>query len=204
MSPGFRRCPGGEPLESLRRDPAACLDLRGVLVTGDAIHCQDQTARTVLQQGGDYLLALKDNRPALYSEVSALFDAAHSQGLDPLVTTDKGHGRIEVRRHYVSHDLSWLSGPKAAAGLPEQPPGPDCLAMVEAEVTRNGKTSVTRRCHLASARLSAQRFAEAVRGLWRIESSLHWVLDETFDEDRARTRAVDRHGVTTPISAASC
>ena len=80
---------------------------------------------------GDYLLAIKDNRPALHSEVSAFFDAAHSHGLEPLVTTDKGHVRIEIRRHYVSHDLDWLSGPKAAGGLPELPPELGYPAMVE-------------------------------------------------------------------------
>ncbi|WP_027289719.1 ISAs1 family transposase [Rhodovibrio salinarum] len=185
---GFRSGDGDSEITAARA-LLACLDLRGVLVTADAIHCQDETVRTVLEQGGDYLLALKDNRPALHSEVAKLFEAAEGHGIEPLVTTDKGHGRIEVRRHYVSHDLSWLNGPKTAAGLPELPPGLGCLAMVEAEVTRNGQTTITRRYYLGSAKMTAQRFAEAVRGHWRIENSLHWVLDETFDEDRARNRA---------------
>jgi predicted transposase YbfD/YdcC len=155
------------------------------LVTTDATDRQEETAGTVLRQGSNYLLALKDNHPALHSEVAKLPEAAESHGIEPLVTTDNGHGRIEVRRHYVSHDLSWLNGPKTAAGLPELPPGPGCLSLVEAEVTRNGKNTITRRDHLGSAKMSAQRFAEAVHGHWPIEDSRHWV----FDEDRARDRA---------------
>lgn len=185
---GFRSGEGDSEILAAR-SLLACLDLRGVLVTADAVHCQDATARSILERGGDYLLALKDNRPALHTEVAAYFEAAAPGELATLETTGDGHGRLEVRRHRVSHDLSWLRGPRRAAGLPELLPGLASLAMVESEVTRNGRTTRTRRYYLASAPLSAERFAHAVRAHWRIENTLHWVLDETFDEDKARNRA---------------
>ena len=67
-------------------------------------------------------------------------------------------------------------------------PGLAAIAMVESEVEQNGRTTRTRRYYLSSARLRAERFAAAVRAHWRIETSLHWVLDVTFDEDRAGNR----------------
>jgi len=75
-------------------------------------------------------------------------------------------------------------------GYPDEPalPGLATLAMVEAEVEHAGKTSLARRYYLASATMTAAQFAAAVRAHWRIENSLHWVLDVTFDEDRARNR----------------
>lgn len=186
---GQRRFRSGEGDSEIlaARELLSCLDLNGVLVTGDAIHCQDATAQTIVARGGDYLLALKDNRPALHAEVAAAFEALEAE-LSAYETTDDGHGRLEVRRHWVSTELDWLTGPRRAAGLPEVPPGMACLAMVEAEVTRDGQTSRTRRYYLSSAPLTAKRFAQAVRQHWRIENSLHWVLDHSFDEDKARNR----------------
>jgi len=186
---GQRRFRSGEGESEIvaARELLTCLDLNGVLVTGDAIHCQDATATTIVEGGGDYLLALKDNRPALHAEVASAFETIQAE-LDAYETIEDGHGRLEVRRHWVSHELDWLTGPRRAAGLPEIPPGVACLAMVEAVVTRDGQTSRTRRYYLSSAPLTAKRFAQAVRAHWRIENSLHWVLDESFDEDRARNR----------------
>jgi predicted transposase YbfD/YdcC len=170
---GQRRFRSGEGDSEITaaRELLSCLDLNGVLVTGDAIHCQDTTAATIVQRGGDYLLALKDNRPALHAEVAAAFEALEPE-LSAYETIDDGHGRLELRRHWVSRDLDWLTGPRRAPGLPEVPPHVACLAMVEAEVTRDGETSRTRRYYLSSAPLSAKRFAQAVRQHWRIENSL--------------------------------
>lgn len=96
-------------------------------------------------------------------------------------------GRIEVRRHAVSHHVAWLFSDRRHPGEPALP-GLATLAMVEAEVEQAGRTSLARRYYLASATLTAGQFAVAARAHWRIENSLHWVLDVTFDEDRARNR----------------
>jgi predicted transposase YbfD/YdcC len=163
------------------------LDLDGVLVTGDALHCQGETARLIRTRGGDWLFTLKANRPAQHAEVAAWFADPHSRPEPEHVTTDADHGRVEVRRHVVSHDIGWMLSDRRH---PDEAvmPGLGTIGMVEATTTRDGRTSTQRRFYLSSARLDAKRFAAAVRAHWRIENSLHWVLDVDFDEDRARNR----------------
>lgn len=166
-----------------------CLDLTGQLVTADAIHCQNDTAQLILDRSGDYLLRLKSNRPALHEMVVDYFAMpAVLAELVSVETTDADHGRIERRRAYVSHDLAWLSGPKTACSEPVLLPGLACLGMIEATVTRNAKTTTTRHYHLSSRPLSPEAYLAAARSHWSIENGLHWVLDMTFDEDRARSR----------------
>ena len=164
------------------------IDLNGTLVTGDALHCQGETARLIRERGGDWLFALKANRPTQYAEVQAFF-ADPANRTDGAHTTTDGHngGRIEVRRHVVSHDIGWMLSDRRH---PDEAPMPGLamLGMVEAEVTRQGKTTRQRRFYLSSVAMDAARFAAAVRAHWRIENSLHWVLDVGFDEDRARNR----------------
>lgn len=166
-----------------------CLDLTGQLVTADAIHCQTETAQIILDQGGDYLLRLKGNRPALHDMVKEAFDdPAFLAGLEQARSTDADHGRLEERTAWVCHDVSWLRGAKTSSQEPVLMPGLACLGMIEATVTRGGKTTTTRRFHVSSRALNAETYLKAARDHWAIENGLHWVLDMTFDEDRARTR----------------
>ena len=168
------------------RDLLRLLDLTGMLVTGDAIHCQAETAKLIAARGGDWLFALKDNRPLMREAVAAFFDDP-PEVLCEHVTTDADHGRVEVRTHRVSHDVAWLFSDRR---YPDEPglPGLATIAMVEARVTEGDKTTTCRRLYVSSAALTAEAFAHAVRLHWRIENTLHWVLDTTFDEDRARNR----------------
>ncbi len=185
---GFRAGQGDSEIVAARA-LLECLDLTGQLVTADAIHCQNETAQVILDRGGDYLLRLKGNRPALAAEVAAYFaDPQVHAALPATQTSDADHGRIEVRRACVSYDLSFLTGPKTAKGDLVLLPGLACLGMIEAHVTRGGKTSTTRHYHLSSRPLSPEAYLAAARAHWSIENGLHWVLDMTFDEDRARNR----------------
>jgi len=185
----FRAAEGGSEIVAARA-LLRCLDLTGHLVTADALHCQNETAQLILDQGGDYLLRLKSNRPALHQALQAYFaDPVVVADLAVAETTDADHGRIEVRRAHASHDLSWLQGPKTSCE--EQRlllPGVACLGMIERTVTRNGATRSTRHYHLSSRPLTAAAYLAAARSHWSIENGLHWVLDMTFDEDRARSR----------------
>jgi predicted transposase YbfD/YdcC len=150
-------------------------------------HRQGETARVVTQRGGDWLFTLKANRHAQHKEVATWFADPHSRPKAEHVTTDRDHGRIEVRRHVVSHCVDWMRSDRRhpdEASLP----GLGMIGMVEATVTRDGRTSTQRRYYLSSARMHAVQFAAAVRAHWRIENSLHWVLDVTMDEDQARNR----------------
>jgi predicted transposase YbfD/YdcC len=163
------------------------LALTGALVTIDAIGCQDKIAQTILAKGGDYLLALKANRPATLAEVELFFRDPPPDAIATCTTTDADHGRIEVRRHAVCHDVAWLASDRRHPGDITFP-GLAMIGMVEATVERDGKTTTSRRYYLSSAKLPAETFARAVRSHWGIENRLHWVLDVVFHDDLARLR----------------
>lgn len=164
------------------------LALTGALVTIDAMGTQTKIAQAVLDRGGDYLLALKDNQTSLYDEVRRYLDDPSAKHHSHFETTDGDHGRIEVRRHVVSHEVDWLTTARRFPGEPRFP-GLGAIAMVEAEVERNGSFSLERRYYLSSMPLDAKLFAYAVRCHWHVENRLHWVLDVVFHEDLSRLRS---------------
>lgn len=184
----YRAAEGGSEILAARA-LLECLDLEGHLVTADALHCQAETARVIRARGGDYLLRLKGNHPALHAMVEEYFaDPAILADLASATTTDADHGRVETRRAWVSHDLEWLRGPKSACTEPVLLPDMACLGLIEATVEQRGKTTVTRHLHVSSRPLTPADYLEAARAHWAVENGLHWILDVVFDEDRARNR----------------
>lgn len=167
------------------------LHLTGALVTIDAMGTQTAIAQTILDKGADYLLALKDNWPRLAEDVRLFFADPGTARLDTHETTGLDHGRSEIRRHVVCHDIDWLTSNRRYPGEPRFP-GLRAIAMVEAAVGRGETTSVERRYFLSSAPLDAVLFARAVRAHWSIENRLHWVLDVVFHDDLMRLRT--KHG----------
>ena len=164
------------------------LELKGALVTIDAIGTQSAIAETIVARGGDYLLALKGNRPATHDDVAAFFaDPPPGMTAEPYETTDNDHGRLETRRHTVCHEVDWLRSDRR---YPHEPRFPHlaAIAMVETRVERAGRIEQERRYYLSSAKLDARTFAQAVRAHWHIENRLHWVLDVVFHDDLARLR----------------
>ena len=185
---GFRVADGDSEIVAARA-LLRCLDLEGQLVTADAIHCQRETASVIRERGGDYLLRLKANHPALHEMARTYFDDPETRAaLQSAATTDGDHGRIETRRAFVSHDLTWMRGTRISCAEPVLLPDMACLGMIENVVERAGKTTVTRHYHLSSRALDAAAYLDAARAHWTIENGLHWVLDVVFDEDRARNR----------------
>ena len=167
------------------------LELTGALVTIDAMGTQAAIAETIVKRGGDYLLALKANWPATCAEVERFFaDPTETMHQQPFQTTDNDHGRLEIRRHRVCHDVAWLFSDRRYPGEPRFP-HLAMIGMVETEVVRNAKTVHERRYYLSSARLDAETFAHAVRTHWHVENRLHWVLDVVFHDDLARLRTAN-------------
>jgi predicted transposase YbfD/YdcC len=167
------------------------LELTGALVTIDAMGTQTDIADTIVGRGGDYLLALKANRPVLHRDVVAFFDKPPDEMLEPAhVTTDADHGRIEERRHVVCHKIDWLFSDRRYADEPRFP-NLAMIGMVESRVERNGAVAREQRYYLSSAKLDAQTFAAAVRAHWGVENRLHWVLDVVFHDDLARLRSAN-------------
>lgn len=154
------------------------LDIKGALVSIDAMGCYTDIAETITQQGGDYLLALKNNQGSLAKAVRQAFKPVRTQALtQEQVEMEQQHGRIEARAYSVL-DASQLDGDFSKW------PGLKTVGLAIAYRQERGKEpGLEHRYYISSAELSEQKLAEAVRGHWSIENSLHWVLDVTMRED---------------------
>lgn len=166
---------------------AARGQLTGTLVSIDAIACNAKSAQAILDAGAEYLLAVKANQSGLMGEIERFFADAPPGLIDSAVTLDKGHGRVEERRADVSTSVDWLEGGRRFPGQARFP-RLKAIARITNIVYENGKTTTQTRFYVTSRIMSAAAFAEAVRSHWGIENALHWVLDVTFGEDKARSR----------------
>lgn len=163
------------------------LNLKGCIVTIDAMGCQKQIASEISAAQADYVLALKGNQGTMHAEVQEFMETAQATGFpeiahDFLEVIERSHGRSETRRYWVCADLDWLTQHSQWKGLRS-------VAMVESIREIHGKVTTERRFYIGSIAANARQFARAVRGHWSIENNLHWSLDVSFAEDQCRARA---------------
>lgn len=157
------------------------LSLEGCTVTVDALNCQRAIARQIVEQRGDYVMALKGNQGSLHDDVQRFLDDPVSQTVSARPTVDGDHGRIETRIATVSTDIAWLQ---------EQHDWPGLMAIGKMRRIREttGKTTDETTYYLLSAALPPERFGDVTRSHWGIENRLHWRLDVSMNEDQARNR----------------
>jgi len=168
----------------------ALLDVRGCIVTADAMSCQKAIAKQIIEQGGDYVLALKDNHPHLCEDAAlclARLEATPwpSRPVQKARQSDFGHGRAEERRclcvPLAPEDQQWQD-------MQAQWPGLRSLVKVERRRKQAGKEEQEVAYFLSSLPGDAARLARIIRQHWQIENRLHWVLDVVLDEDACRIR----------------
>lgn len=163
------------------------LELKGCLVTIDAMGCQKKIAEVIVKQEADYLLAVKDNQPSLHQAIQNYFweaNEANFKGynIDYAETFNKGHGRLEQRRCWVGYDVAQnIDSSQDWEKL-------KTIVMIESERTANGKTTIEHRYYISSSENSASKRLNASREHWFMPNSLHWRLDIAFREDESRIR----------------
>lgn len=162
------------------------LQLKEATVTIDALGCQKDIARRIIDKNGHYVFSLKGNQGALKDDVATFMDdlIAKKQppGSDYYETVEKSHGRIETRKCWTCWDVQWLN-------QRHQWPGLASVAAVECTRVVNDQSSTERRYFISShSGRQAQKIATLVRNHWRVENELHWTLDVSFNEDQCRVR----------------
>jgi predicted transposase YbfD/YdcC len=160
------------------------LDLKGAFVSIDAMGCQKEIARQIVDQGGYYVLTVKDNQEQLKADIEACFQQAYASNCAGLEydwheTEENGHGRHEKRQYEIIAEPVGIRNHEAWAGL-------RVIGKCWSERTVNGVTSVETRWFIGSRRCSARRYGQVLRGHWGIENNLHWQLDVSFGEDGSR------------------
>lgn len=175
----------------------ALLELKNCIVTIDAMGCQRTIADQIIDQEGDYVLGLKGNQGLLHDAVENFFTIAQKHHFEKVAhdyfeEVDKDHGRLEIRRYWVSEDLRTLPNVSDWRGLCS-------IGMVERECFQGDAHTIEQRYFINSIRAQAKPFALAVRGHWGVENPLHWRLDVVLGDDASRIRKGNGPAIMTSI-----
>jgi len=160
--------------------------LKGALVTIDAMGCQVEIADRIVAHGADYLLALKGNQPTLAADAESYFATAPATELVAKTTVEKGHGRIETRTYTASSVVDWIGSDRSYPGQPRFT-SVKTILKVHDRVEYVDRCSFETRYYISSAPLDIERLSAGARGHWGVES-MHWLLDVVFKDDLSRYR----------------
>ena len=165
------------------------LEIKGCIVTVDAIGTQTKIAKQIIAAEGEYLLAVKHNQGKLYRDLEMLFSYDQQQGFqdapyDYDKEVKKGHGRIDVRECWATSDPEYLE----SVGQAKKWANLQSIVMIIRKRIIDGEETVKTRFYISSLEADAKRILKATRQHWSIENGLHWVLDIAFNEDRSRVR----------------
>lgn len=163
------------------------MDLKGTIVTADAMNCQKGTVSAVVGGKGDYVLALKGNQPLLYGEVQAFFDGTELErirksGNGYKKTVEKEHGGVAHREYYITEDVGWYADRKEWEKLKS-------FGMVHKRLAKGEAEEEEYRYYICSIGADVEEFERAARGHWKVENSLHWQMDFTFRDDKNTSMA---------------
>lgn len=175
------------------------LEIKGAIVTIDAIGCQKQIAANIREKQADYIFSLKENQGKLHERIKFFFETkipVDQQEFKIYEETNKSHGRIENRKYYITDDIEWL---------PKKDEWKDFKSIVMVQSTREIRKNITveNRFYLTSLSPQPELVGKAIRSHWGIENSLHWVLDVTFREDDSRIKeknAIENIGLVRKIA----
>lgn len=165
---------------------AAAGQLKGALVTLDAMGCQVEVAGNIVGHGADYLLPLKGNQPTLEAEVADYFRTAPAAETVTKTTVEKGHGRIETRTYTASSVVAWIDSDRSYPGQPRFP-NIKTIVKLYTRTEYHDRCSFDTHHYICSAPLDIERIANGARGHWGVES-MHWLLDVEFKDDLSRYR----------------
>ena len=157
------------------------INIENCIITIDAMGCQKDIAKKIIEKEGHYCFTVKENKKNFYLDIKDYFDFILNDNLEkkniiPYTTLDKNHGRIERREHYIVYDIDWLDGKESWQNL-------SMIGMTRNYREINGEVSIQEKYYISDLKLSGEEFARIVRGHWAIENNLHWILDVHFRED---------------------
>lgn len=157
------------------------LEIKGCMVVADALNCQIETAKVILDSNADYLLCAKDNQSHLKSDIEEYVQEEKlRKSMDRVTKTEKGHGRIETRSAFTSKDVSWLPGGREWPGL-------KCIGAIKTHFEYKGKVTEEWHYYISSKELTAEDLLHHARMEWGVEA-MHWLLDVRYREDYFRAQ----------------